>query len=156
MGSLRFVLGDQLSRGLSALSDLDREADVVLMAEVAEETTYVPHHTKKVAFILSAMRHFAGELEQDGVTVDYVTLDDPANTGSFTWELTRAVARHRPDRVVVTEHGEYRVERAMSGWEADLGLPVEIRVDDRFLCSRQEFESWANGRKQLVMEFFYR
>jgi deoxyribodipyrimidine photolyase-related protein len=156
VGSLRFVLGDQLSRGLSALSDLDREADVVLMAEVAEETTYVPHHPKKVAFILSAMRHFAGALEQDGVTVDYVTLDDPANTGSFTGELTRAVARHRPDRVVVTEPGEYRVERAMSGWEADLGLPVEIRVDDRFLCSRQEFESWANGRKQLVMEFFYR
>lgn len=156
MGCLRFVFGDQLSAGLSALRDIDRDADVVLMAEVSEETTYVPHHPKKIAFILSAMRHFAQALERDGVTVDYVRLDDPDTTGSFTGELVRAVERHCPERVVVTEPGEYRVERAISGWEAELGCLVEVRADDRFLCSRDDFASWADGRKQLVMEFFYR
>ena len=31
-----------------------------------------------------------------------------------------------------------------------------IRPDRRFLCSPVEFKSWAEGRKQLRMEYFYR
>jgi len=37
--TLRLVLGDQLSDGLSALADLDPARDVVLMAEVRDEAT---------------------------------------------------------------------------------------------------------------------
>jgi len=37
-----------------------------------------------------------------------------------------------------------------------MGIPVEIRSDDRFLCSRAGFADWAQGRKDLRMEFFYR
>ena len=44
----------------------------------------------------------------------------------------------------------------MQNWETDLGIAVEIRQDDRFLCSPEMFESWAAGRKQLRMDFFYR
>src|SRR3712207_1092982 len=105
MGTLRFVLGDQLTRTLSSLRDLDRERDVVLMAEVHEEATYVRHHQQKIAFVLSAMRHFAEELRREGVQVDYVRLDDPGNTGSFTGELHRALDRHDPARIVVAEPG---------------------------------------------------
>jgi len=36
-GTIRLVLGDQLSRSLSGLAGLDKERDVVLMAEVIEE-----------------------------------------------------------------------------------------------------------------------
>ena len=154
--SLRLVLGDQLSRTISSLRDVDPARDVVLMAEVADETTYVPHHPKKIAFILSAMRHFAEALQTDGVSVDYVRLDDPGNTGSFTGELVRAVGRHRPSQIVVTEPGEYRVEAMMRGWAGQTGLPVDIRPDTRFLASRADFAKWVRGRKQLRMEHFYR
>lgn len=156
MTVLRFVLGDQLDRTISCLSDLDPNVDVVFMAEVADEATCVPHHPKKIALILSAMRHFAADLESDRIQVDYVRLDADANTGSFTGELERAVGRHRPDRIVVTEPGEWRVEQTMKAWEKALGVPVEIRADNRFLCSRDDFASWADGRKQLRMENFYR
>ncbi|MEJ1157576.1 cryptochrome/photolyase family protein [Prosthecomicrobium sp. N25] len=155
MTVLRFILGDQLGRGLSALRDL-APGDVVLMAEVADETVYVPHHKQKIALVLSAMRHFAADLAAEGIEVDYVRLDDPANSGSFTGELARAVACRRPVRVVVTEPGEWRVQRMIEGWETAVGLPVEIRPDDRFLCSRDRFARWAEGRKSLRMEFFYR
>ena len=154
--TLRFLLGDQLTRGLSGLRDIDPARDVVVMVEVAEETTYVPHHPKKIALILSAMRHFAAELTAEGLRVDYVRLDDPDNSGSFGGELRRAVARHRPRRVVVCEPGEYRVLEAMRGWSEDLSLPVEIRDDDRFFCARRDFAGWAGDRKQLRMEHFYR
>jgi deoxyribodipyrimidine photolyase-related protein len=33
---------------------------------------------------------------------------------------------------------------------------VEIRPDTRFVCNIDEFAHWAEGRKQLRMEFFYR
>ncbi|MBO0902563.1 cryptochrome/photolyase family protein [Jiella sonneratiae] len=155
MATLRFVLGDQLSRNLSSLRDL-AEGDVVLMCEVADETRYVRHHKRKIAFLFAAMRHFAEDLRARDVTVDYVALDDAANTGCFTGELERAVARHRPDGVVVTEPGEWRVRQMMEDWREELDVSVDIRPDDRFLCSHERFRAFAHGLKQLRMEFFYR
>ena len=154
--TLRFVLGDQLTRRIASLVDIDPATDVVLMVEVADEASYVRHHQQKIAFLFSAMRHFADELRGEGITVEYVALDAPENTGSFGSELRRAVDRLRPDKVVVTEPGEWRVWEAMRGWAAELGLPVEIREDNRFLCSRSEFAGWAEGQKSYRMEFFYR
>ncbi len=140
-GTLRVVLGDQLSRGLSALSDLDPATDTVLLMEVQGECTYVPHHPQKIVLILSAMRHFSRALAARGVRVDHVRLDDPDNTQSFAGEVARAVARHRPARIVATHPGEWRVLEDMRGWEAATGIPVEIREDDRFLCSLPRFRA---------------
>ena len=154
--TLRLILGDQLSQSISSLGDIDRESDIVLMCEVMGEVTYVRHHKKKVAFILSAMRHFADTLCEQGISVDYVTLDDPENSGNFTGEVARAVTRHDASRLIVTAPGEFRVLEDMQNWETDLGIAVEIRQDDRFLCPPEMFESWAAGRKQLRMDFFYR
>ena len=156
MSALRLILGDQLSASIAALSDIDKQADRVLMVEVAEEATYVRHHKQKLALVFSAMRHFADELRKDGIQVDYVRLDSDGNTGSFSGEVKRALQRHRPDRLVVTEPGEWRVLEMTRNWERELGIPVEVRDDDRFLCSLAEFEQWAAGRKNLRMEFFYR
>ncbi len=150
------VLGDQLSFTLSSLSGVDPRSAVILMMEVSDEATYVRHHKRKIAFILSAMRHHAEALRARGWAVDYVTLDDPENAGSFTGEVARAISRHAPDRIVVTEAGEWRVQTMIEAWETLFGLPVEIRRDARFICDRPTFEAWADGRKQLRMEFFYR
>ncbi len=153
---LRVVLGDQLSPRLSALDGLDPARDRVLMMEVADEATYVPHHPKKIAFLFAAMRHFAEALRADGIDVDYVRLTDPANTGSFTGEVARAVARHGAGAVIATEPGEWRVAEAMAAWSAEIGVPVEIREDTRFLCARGDFAAWAAGRRSLRLEPFYR
>jgi deoxyribodipyrimidine photolyase-related protein len=126
------------------------------MVEVQEEATYVRHHKKKIAFLFSAMRHFADELRAAGWSVDYTSLDDPDNTHSFSDEVARAVKRDQPDRIVVTEPGEWRVRAAMDEWQETLNRPVDILEDDRFIATHAEFEAWAEGRKQLRMEYFYR
>lgn len=158
--NLRFVLGDQLSRGVSSLRDADPETDVILMAEVHDECTYVRHHVKKIAFLFSAMRHFAAELEAEGFRVDYRSLNDTGDTeslgGSFSGELIAAVDRHKPERVIVTEPGEWRVRDNMNSWVDQIGVPLDIQADDRFVCSINEFGQWASGRKSLRMEYFYR
>ncbi|WP_375450562.1 cryptochrome/photolyase family protein [uncultured Devosia sp.] len=156
MKTLRLILGDQLSRDISSLNDLDRDSDVVLMVEIADETTYAPHHKQKLVLVLSAMRHFAEDMGEAGVTLDYVQLEDAGNSGNFTGELQRAIERHDPGRVVVTEAAEYRVLDMMRDWTTFLSVPVEIRRDDRFICSLDEFAAWAKDRKSFRMEFFYR
>lgn len=156
MRALIPVLGDQLSTGLSSLAGADRARDVLLMMEVAEEAGYVRHHQRKLAFVFAAMRHHAAALRADGWRVDYVPLDDPANSGSFTGELARAIARHAPERIIVTAPGEWRVAAMIDQWETLFGLPVEQREDSRFLCSTAEFNAWAAGRKLLRLEYFYR
>ncbi|MDF1722800.1 MAG: cryptochrome/photolyase family protein [Minwuia sp.] len=153
---LILILGDQLSPDISSLAEAQHDRDVVLMVEVAEETTYVRHHRKKIAFILSAMRHFAADLTASGWHVDYVKLDDDANTGSFTGEVERALKRHEVDRISVTEPGEWRVREMLESWRDRFDLPVDILNDDRFLCTRDAFADWASDRKQLRMEYFYR
>jgi deoxyribodipyrimidine photolyase-related protein len=150
------VLGDQLSAGLASLRAGDMARDVVLMVEVAEEATYVRHHKQKIVLVLAAMRHFATELRAAGWRVDYARLDEADNTGSFAGEVERAARRHSPERILVTEPGEWRVLKSMEGWSEATGLPVEILPDDRFACSREEFVAWAKDRKSLTMEFFYR
>ena len=126
------------------------------MAEVRAECTYVKHHKQKIVLVLSAMRHFAERLRARGVRVEYTRLDDPANTHTLASEVARAAARLRPERIVCTHPGEWRVLQDMEGWAAVTGLPVEIREDTRFLCSLKRFRIWAGDRKALRMEFFYR
>lgn len=156
MSTLRLILGDQLSPSISALRDYDPGRDVVLMAEVSDEANYVRHHKQKLVLVFSAMRHFASELEAQSIRIDYVQLEDEGNSGSFTGEVERALQRHGCGRIVVTEPGEWRVLDMMRGWERRFGVPVDIRADDRFLCSLSGFSDWAEGRKSLRMEFFYR
>ena len=156
MSALRIILGDHLSLDVSALADLVAGRDTVLMMEVMEENTYVRHHKQKIVLVLSAMRHFADALRKRGVTVDYMKLEAPGNTGSFKTELQRAVARHRPSRIVVTEPSEWRVQAQVEGWAALTQTLVEIRADDRFFASRTRFADWARGRRGWRMEHFYR
>ncbi len=155
MSVLRLVLGDQLSHGLASLRDY-QSGDLVLMAEVAAEATYVKHHKKKIAFLFSAMRHFAAELEDRQVKLAYTRINDEANAGSLAGEVGRALGAGAFDRVVVVEPGEYRLKEEMAGWSERFGLPVEIRRDDRFIATLDRFNAWADGKKRLTMEYFYR
>ncbi len=156
MTTLIPVLGDQLSFNLSSLAGANRSKTIILMVEVAEETGYVAHHKAKLAYILSAMRHHAEALREQGWRVDYIELNDPDNSGSFTGEVARAIERHEPDIIRVTEAGEWRVKAMLDSWPDRFGVPVDILPDDRYLCDHAEFEMWAKDRKQLRMEFFYR
>jgi deoxyribodipyrimidine photolyase-related protein len=154
--NLVLVLGDQLSTKLSSLAAADPKQDLVLMCEVAEEATYVRHHKKKLILLFSAMRHFQVELETLGWRVAYTRLEDADNAGSFTGEVARAFAACKPERIIVTEPGEWRVLQAMRAWQATFKVPVDILTDTRFISSVKDFSAWTNGRKQFRMEYFYR
>lgn len=155
-GALRLILGDQLTETLPVLQDAVRSKDIILMAEVKEEATYVKHHKKKIAFLFSAMRHFAEGLKENNYQVRYRCYDDEDNQGSLLNEVKSALNETGCDTVVVTSPGEYRLLKSMEQWENQLGVPVQILPDTRFYATTQDFDTWAKDRKSMRMEFFYR
>ncbi|MBI1415787.1 MAG: cryptochrome/photolyase family protein [Limimaricola sp.] len=152
MVRLILVLGDQLLPGLRALREGDPARDVVVMAEVMGEAGSVPHHPKKIAFLFAAMRKFAARLQEAGWQVAYSRLDDPENSQSIVGELLRRAAESGAVEVLATEPGDWRLIAALE----ESPVPVHLFEDDRFLCSHAEFDAWAEGRKELRMEYFYR
>ena len=147
------ILGDQLSDSLSSLSLLEPE-DVVLMAEVWSEASYVKHHKQKIALVFSAMRHFAEALAASGRQVIYVKLDDPENTQSLISEVQRAQKRFQFDAWCVTEHGEWRLKQQFEALQEQMTVLFEIITDDRFLCSHDTFGAFLAGRNSLEWSIF--
>jgi deoxyribodipyrimidine photolyase-related protein len=156
MSNLIVILGDQLNLAISSLNGVNKEKDIILLAEVWQEASYVQHHKKKIAFIFSAMRHFAKELLAAGYFVHYTKFKNKKDNFSFKEEIRKLKEIKCIDKIIITYPGEYRVLKDINSWQADLGIEVEIRPDDRFLATLDEFKSWAKGKNNLRMENFYR
>jgi deoxyribodipyrimidine photolyase-related protein len=153
---LLIVLGDQLDSRSTGLKTIEKQRDVVLMMEVAQEATHVPSHKQRTVLFLSAMRHFAEALRRRGFRVRYVKLDDPDNTQNLDGEIERAVEELRPRMVTVVRPGEWRVLNMVEHRVARLGLQLELLEDSHFFLNPGEFAAWADGRAELVLEHFYR
>jgi len=156
---LVLVLGDQLDAGSAAFDGFDRELDVVWMAEVTEEAEHVWTTKPHIAIFLSSMRHFRDQLEVDGFRIDYRELGDgpvgPDDRDTLAAQLCRAVRAWRPERLIVVQPGEWRVQESLREAADQVDVPLEIRADRHFLCPLQVFEEHAAGRKRLLMEHFY-
>jgi len=153
---LLVVLGDQLDLQASCFDGADAQHDAVWMAEVAEESTHVWSSKPRIALFLAAMRHHAQALREAGWRVDYRHLDDPGNLGSLGAELRAAIARLKPQGLVMTAPGDWRVLEAIKAVAADCQLPLDIREDRHFFSTVRDFAAHAKGRKQLRLEYWYR
>ncbi|PCF94174.1 cryptochrome/photolyase family protein [Vreelandella nigrificans] len=151
---LLLVLGDQLSLSLATLRNAPPNA-VVGMCEVAEEARYVPHHIHKIGLFIAAMRHFAQVLREEGFQVHYSRIDAPDNTQSLLSEAERIANQYDCDEIRVARPGEWRLWADITK-RKNAPLPWHILEDDRFFTTPDDFASWAKGRKQLRLEYFYR
>lgn len=155
MKTLRVILTDQLSVNISSLEDCS-QSDIIFMCELLQEFNYVKHHKKKIAFLLSAMRHFADELAEQHYNIIYTYLDDVDNKQNLTKEVQRIVGKYAIEKIVITHPSEYRNLQEVHSWGSIMSINVEIRDDNRFLCSGNDFKKWSSKRQQLRMEYFYR
>ena len=153
---LVIVLGDQLNRESAAFDGFDQEADGVWMVEVREEAEHVWMTKPHIAIFLSAMRHFRDELRADDLEVDYREMDDPDNCGDLGCELLGAIEVRQPSKVIAVKPGEWRVEQLLIDAMERRGMALEIRPDQHFLSSLDAFEEHVEGRRQLLLERFYR
>ncbi|MBT4804091.1 MAG: cryptochrome/photolyase family protein [Legionellales bacterium] len=152
MTSLRIILHDQLSDNISSLEGLDSSSDIILMPELLGWAAAVKHHKKKLVLLFSAMRHFANQLQDKKINVVYIKIED--NILSLKDAVLELKKQYEVDRIIITKPSEYSL------WQDAQKLneisELEIREDTRFLASTSFFINWAEGRKSLLMEYFYR
>jgi deoxyribodipyrimidine photolyase-related protein len=156
MVSLRIILWDQLSYDISSLKDCNKENDIIMMFESLDNSMYVKHHKKKLVFLFSAMRHFATDLKKLGYKLEYFKIDDNVENKSMKDQIHQYFMSNDVDQIIFTKPSDYDTYIKIKSWKNEFKIPIEIREDDRFLCSKEEFLSWANNKKHLRMEFFYR
>ena len=152
---LVFILGDQLDENSAAFADFDLSQDLVFMAEVREESTHVWSAKPRTAFFFAAMRQFAALLQTRKITVDYQRIGAHGFASLIT-ALTDAIKRHHPQKIVMVEPGDWRVEQALRKFATHSKLNLVMREDMHFMCSRHEFAEWTRGYKQFRLEYFYR
>ena len=153
--NLIIILGDQLNQDNPALENFDASQDKILMVEASAEATHVWSHKARIVLFLSAMRHFAASLIGCGFQAIYLKLGEH-NFTSLNEAWAAKIAQLKPQKVIVCEPGEYRVEQALIAVCKAANTPLIVRDDTHFMCSKADFKHWAAGGKQLRMEFFYR
>ena len=153
--TVRLILGDQLNRNHSWFKRVDPGVVYVFM-EVRQETDYVTHHIQKIAAFFAAMRAFADELRAKGHRVIYMQLDAPDNQQGIEANLRKIITREQASYVEYQFPDEWRLDVEMSRLAGT--LPVKVRGTDteHFLTSRQDLADHFQGKKQYLMESFYR
>ncbi len=158
MSRLRLILGDQLNPLHSWFSTVDPDTVYVLM-EVRSETDYVRHHAQKILAIFAGMRELGRQLKAAGHRVRYVAIDDPSNRQSVTDNLDALVSHYAATHVEYQAPDEWRLDAVLDAWgKAQLAHGVAVtQVDsEHFYTTRDEARALFKGRKQWLMEHFYR
>ena len=146
---LVLILGDQLDLHGAALRDFDFKTDQVLMIESILEAQYVWSHKAKIALFLSAMRHFAQSLKDLNYPLSYIK-DSPL---SIVETLKQKMIQEGITELICVEPGEWRLKQQIEELAQELALTLEMREDDHFYCSHQEFVSWSANKKELRLEY---
>ena len=153
--TVRLVLGDQLNPQHSWFAEVDRDVVYVLM-EVRQETDYVLHHAQKILAIFAAMRDFARYLLAQGHRVHYLSIDDASNTQSVTGNLAALAQRYEAIRVEWQSADEWRLDAQLRAWAANQRLTTHEADTEHFMTGRHDLATMFAGRKQWLMERFYR
>ena len=155
MNTARVLFWDQLSPRMTALEGLNPDTDWVVMGEFGSDATYVAHHPKKLVLLWSAQRHFRDALRAQGFRVIYNEWGDHPPVFSMTDALVTLRAQHVIDQVILTHPTEWRQWEAIQSWETQLGCPVTVRPDHRFICPLADATAWLKARKTPRMSHFY-
>ena len=155
MRNLVLVLGDQLDPESSAFDSFNIHSDLVWMAELPEESRHVWSAKSRSVLFLTAMRHFAAGLTERAYSMRYLKLGKHRYL-SFAEALDAEIEALQPQRLVVVEPGDHRVLVQLRDAAKKARLPLEVRPDRHFMASLDSFNRWADGRKKLRLEHFYR
>ncbi|MGJ3246268.1 MAG: cryptochrome/photolyase family protein [Elainellaceae cyanobacterium] len=145
-----WVLGDQLWQKQAALQSCDNQKTEtpVILIESAQHVRARPYHRQKLVLVWSAMRHFADELRRDEWSVTYEIAED------FETPLKQWVQQHQITELRVMAPSDRPFARLIH--TLDLSCDITLVPNNHFVWTDKSFSNWADGRKSLLMETFYR
>ena len=138
-----FVAFDQLNQGYGALKDANPSNDLIIIIESQRMLKSRKWHLQRLWFMISAARHFAGELESQGFKVLYLKSESTLSG------IREVMVNEKISKVIAAEPNSYRLSN-------DLKSSVEYIPNDFFLTQKEDFIKWAGAQKNLLMENFYR
>lgn len=143
------VLGDQLTREVGPVAA--RRDERVLLIEAYEFARRLPYHPHKLTLVFAAMRAFRDELEGVGREVEYLQAE------TFGEAFESYFAAHPGDSLVVMRPSSDGAARRLERLVDRAGGSLEVVSNELFLCSREAFERWSDGRSRPYRhEDFYR
>ena len=153
---LVILFDDQIDLKTAALRGFDPAQDSIWIAESISVARSVWSTKSRICLFLSSLRQFRDQLKAQGWPVQYHPIQDrnyPINDRRL---LSNDIERLAPQKLLATEPGEWHLKAWLEESSRITRTPLEIREDTHFLCTREHFEVWAEGRKTLRLEYFYR
>ena len=155
MKKLRLILGDQLNTKHSWFSTVDKDI-VYILAEMRQETDYVKHHIQKVVGFFLAMRNFTESLEGQGHKVIYLKINDTSNPQNLEKLIRNYVEETKAELFEYQLPDEYRLDEQLKKICKNLDIKSNAVDTEHFYTHRAELADFFDGKKQLIMESFYR
>ncbi|NEP16150.1 MAG: cryptochrome/photolyase family protein [Leptolyngbya sp. SIO4C1] len=143
-----WILGDQLWQGQAALASCEADSAAVILIESRQHVQARPYHQQKLVLVWSAMRHFAQELKAAGWSVSYEIAED------FATPLKQWIQQNDITELRVMEPADRPFAKLLA--DLEVSCKLVIVPNNHFLWSKQDFSDWAESRKSLLMESFYR
>ncbi len=126
------------------------------MAELKQETNYVTHHIQKVVAFFTSMRSFSEFLTDQGHSVTYLKINDANNPHDLKELILRHVEITAAEKFEYLLPDEYRLDQQLQEIASILSIRVESFDTQHFFTNRDTLEEFFKGKKQLIMEPFYR
>lgn len=149
-----WIFGHQLNVGLPGFSNLHKERDQILMIEAYSHSTWKKYHKKKLTLILSAMRHFARTLEEEGYQVDY------KKSSTFQEGFREHRETHQPSEVIYHVPTDWKMRSALKKWSEEIrkdGITVlSFEESPLFLIGEEEWNSLLPAHKTWKLDTVYR
>lgn len=142
--AIRFIAFDQLWRQSAILRTADKEKDLILFIESASKLRAKRWHVQRIFFLISAARHFAQELRNEGFQVAYIKAEELEHV------LKEAVHRFPEAKHLAMQPASIRLDQTLRSSR------FTVMESDLFLTPRKLFTEWADSKKSLLMENFYR
>lgn len=155
MKTLRLLLGDQLNIKHSWFAE-PNEAVVYCLFEMRQETDYVVHHIQKVIGFFAAMRQFSEDLKAKNHKVIYLKINDKENEQGLVENLTSLIQKENIKNFEYQMPDEYRLDAQLLKFCSTLSIRSNVYSTEHFYTERGDLSQFFNGKKQFLMESFYR
>jgi deoxyribodipyrimidine photolyase-related protein len=153
--TIRLILGDQLNSKHSWYKNNQKDY-VYCLFEMRQETDYVTHHIQKIIGFFAAMRAFSNHLKNEGCEVVYFTLDDKRNTQNLVENIQLLIKEYNIKKFEYQLPDEYRLDKQLLNFCKDLNIESEAFSTEHFYTKRNDLKDFFKGKKQYLMENFYR
>lgn len=155
MKILRLILGDQLNIKHSWFKETNDDVMYCLL-EMRQETDYVVHHIQKVVGFFAAMRQFAEDLQNQNHEVAYFKINDHQNTQKLDNNLESLIETYFIEHFEYQNPDEYRLDEQLKAFCKNLSITSKAYSSEHFYTQRDDLSNFFKGKKQYVMENFYR